>query len=1149
MIIGLMQVTASSYSQNTRFRLAEQDIQLVKLFERIENNSEYKFFYNNDEVDVSVEIDVNATNEDVFQVLEKALDGLPYTYKVLDNNLIFVHGKEAGSARSKSSSMQKHTISGVVTDNLGEPLPGVNVFEKSNPTNGVITGVDGSYTIELSGPDVVVAFSFIGFTAQEINVAGRSEIQITLVPEDTDLDEVVVTALGIRRDEKSLGYAVTKVGGEELTTVKSTNFTSALSGRAAGVNIVGNSNLGGSNSVVIRGGSSLTGSNQALFVVDGVPVSNSNVNTRDAVRGGGGYDYGNMAADINPEDIESVSVLKGAAATSLYGSRGANGVIVITTKKGTSKDRIGVNINSTVQFDRINTNTLPQYQNQYGGGYGFGPEVEGADGKMYPTVQYSVDESWGPKFDPNIMVMHWDAYDPSDPDNYLKARPWTAPEHGVEGYFQTGVLWVNNVSLDGSTDKGDFRISYTNTDQKGVMPNEKQEKNTFAFNGTLRLNDRLSTTIAANYTKSYTRNRPGLGYDWQNSTSFMGSAGMWMQTNVDYKRLSNYYRKDNGAQKTWNRIGVDEGQPMYWDNPYWTAYQNYPEDTRNRLNGHWSLNYQITDWLSAMGRVTMDHYDFTVETKIASGSKGTAMYDKWVNIASENNYDFMLNFNKTFDKWNVTGMLGASRRENKNEETGYKTKNGLEIPGLYTIHNSVSPEIEKTDRWSHRRVNSLYGTFSVGYMNRYYLDFALRSDWSSTLPMDNCDYQYPSVSGSYIFSEDLKLPWLSFGKLRANWSQTGNDADFAIIYDKFYNANVFDGTVARYRHDNWKNNETLKAEMAETVEIGIDAKFLNNRVGIDFSYYNKRSKNQIIPATVSIATGYYKQYMNVGEKEDKGIELMLSTTPIKNGDFEWNLDLNYSKNQSKVLELAPGVKDHVLNSNGPAIAIRVNEPYPIITGTDFVYDDNGNKVVGSNGRYLKTSAGQKIGEVAPDWRGGISNRFRYKNWSLSSLIDIKIGGELYSETYAAGQTTGILEETVFTNDLGNPVRDPLTADQSSGGVILEGVTEDGQVNTKRISLPTANASWNNPDAKYIHDASFIKLREVSLNYSVPKTFCERFGIYSLSVSVIGRNLAILHKNVDHFDPELIYGASNVQGLEFGSTPSSRSYGFSVKLGF
>ncbi|MBI9064915.1 MAG: SusC/RagA family TonB-linked outer membrane protein [Marinilabiliaceae bacterium] len=1180
MIIGLMQVTASSYSQNTRFRITEQDIQLEKLFEQIEKNSEYKFFYNNDEVDVSVQIDVAASNEDVFQVLEKAFAGLSYTYKVLDNNLIFVHRTNVGAEQRTGSAMQTHTVTGKVTDDKGEPLPGVNVFEKSNPTNGVITSIDGSYSIELSGADAVVSFSFIGFTSQEINVAGRTEIQITLVPEDTDLDEVIVTALGIKREEKSLGYAITKVDGEELTKVKSANITSALSGRTPGVNIISSGNLGGSSNVVIRGGSSITGDNQALYIVDGVPISNRCVVGRETSRGAGGYDYGNAASDINPEDIETISVLKGGAATAIYGSRGANGVILITTKSGKTTDRIGVSISSSVSFDKVNKATLPNYQTEYGGGANWkthmadgdhgwaifkdGFRVRNIDGEDYQVIDYGTDESWGPKFN-DQMVLHWDSFDPSDPDRYLKPRPYKAYAN-PEKYFETGVLWVNSVALDGASDKGNFRVAFTNLDQNGTLPNDKLERNTLAFNGSLNLNEKLRTSVNASYTKTYTRNRPGTGYDEGNRTSFMASTAMWMQTSVNYADLENYKRSDTGEQKTWNRTSYNNSTPVYWDNPYWTVYENYPEDTRNRITGAWSVAYDITPWLTAQGQLTIDHSDFKIESRVAHGSwQKDANYAKDIRLETENNKSLNFNFNKQINEdLHLMGMIGMSRRDNSYEVDGFSTVAGLTIEDYYSVNNSTSPEKATTDYEEKTRVNSVYGTASIGFKNTYYLDLTARNDWSSTLPENNNSYFYPSVSGSVIFSNLIDVDAISFGKVRASWAQVGRDADFAQLNDPYYIYKRSFGNVARYKLGTWKRNDNLKPEIATTFEIGLAMKFLNNRIGLDLAVYDKVSKNQIIPGTVSLATGYYKQYMNAGEKTNKGIELAIMATPVKTENFKWDLNLNWSKDVSKVVKLAPGIPTHVINSYDVEVAAVEGEQYGALIGTDYEYTSDG-VVINSDGQYAQAKGRHIIGNITPDWRGGITNTFTYKNWSLNTLIDIKMGGDLYSRTYHWGMASGILEETVVRNELGNSVRDDINYDDdgnlmpNSGGIVLDGVVvttrdADGNAtawepNTKRISGYNYGAQWDRPNKASIFDASYVKLREVALNYNLPKSLINRWGIGNVQVSIIGRNLAILHRNYKHADPEQTYGAGNVQGLDIGSMPTTRSVGASVKLNF
>ncbi|MCD8409249.1 SusC/RagA family TonB-linked outer membrane protein [Tenacibaculum finnmarkense] len=1042
---------------------------------------------------------------------------------------------------------QEKTISGVVSDESGG-LPGVSIIIKGT-TTGVETDFDGNYSINAKQNDILV-FSFVGKATQVKTVGASNKINVVLADDANLLNEVVVTALGIKREKKSLGYAVSQVKGDDLNKAKSPSVTSSLSGRVAGVNITSSSNMGGSTNVVIRGGSSLTGSNQALYVIDGVPVSNASVGSGDTQRGAGGYDYGNLASDINPEDIESVSILKGASAAVLYGSRGANGVILITTKKGKKSKGLGVTISSSLTVDQINEDTLPNYQNQYGGGGNWTNSIGDfntvtINGKDYLTPQYNEDISWGPKFDPSIQVLHWDAFDPTDTKNYLKTRPWVAPKNGPEAFFKAGFLKVNNISLEGGSDNGNFRVSYTNTDQEGTIPNSELQKNTIAFNGALNLSDKLSTSVNVQYINTTAQNRPGTGYDSSESLSFMASAGMWMQTNVDYDRLKNYTNGD-GSMKTWNRSSATDGTAKFWNNPYWTVNKNVPEDSRDRFIGNWTVNYELNDWLSAMGRMSIDHYDFTIEEKIANGSFGTSRYNKSIRTGTERNYDGMLNFNKDVsDKFNITGLVGVGRRINTTKGLSVGTVGGLVIDDLYTIANSRSAEIKKSDWESKKMLNSVYSTVSFGYDNMLFLDLSARNDWSSTLAEGNNSYFYPSVSTSFIFSKVLKADFLSFGKIRANWASVGNDAPFSVLNDTYYNYGNFGDKTFRYGIRGTKNNPDLQAEKLNSYELGLDLKMFKNRVGVGFSYYNKKSTNLIIPGTVSYGTGYSKEYGNSGEKEDKGFEVELNATVVKTDNFAWNTGINWSTNKSKVIALTPGIDSHILNSNGVAVVAKVGQPYGLLVGTDYIYDDKGNKVV-ENGLYKKSQSDQVLGDVNPEWRAGFTNSFTYKRFTLNTLIDAKIGGDLYSLTHYWGTGTGILEGTTGVNSDNIDIRKPIA---EGGGLILPGVNTDGTKNDTRVSAFDAYYYDNNPHKGSVFDASYVKLREVSLSYSFPTETLEKINLTSLSLSVIGRNLAILHRNIDHIDPEATYGTGNVQGLDIGTLPTTRSFGFSVKLGF
>ncbi len=1174
----LQAFTDVSYSQKTNISLQLENVKIEQVLDHIEDQSEFFFLYNTKLIDVEKNIDINVKEIKISEVLDQIFDE-DVKYTVFDKQIVL-------SPNQKSQ--QKNTISGTVfsADDM-TALPGVSVMVKGTD-RGEATNADGKFTVNASVGEILVV-QFIGMISQEITVKDKNDLKIYLRADAVSMTEVVVTALGIKREEKSLGYAVSKVGGDDLNRAKSPSVTSSLSGRVSGVNITSSGTMGGSTNVVIRGGSSITGNNQALYVIDGVPISNRSVNSRDQNRGGGGYDFGNAASDINPEDVESVSILKGASATALYGSRGANGVILITTKKGVSKDRIGVSLSTSYTFDKINESTLPDYQTKYGGGSikRWIKDVDGnwlyadnsiarktkIDGIIYEYPDYSTDESWGRKFDPNIKVLPWYALDPNDKDNYLKTVPWVNSPNGPEAFFETGVTKVTNIAIDGAKEDSNFRLSYTNTDQTGIMPNSEMKKNMISFNGSMNMTKKLTATVGVQFNNTYTKGRAGQGYDYKFSRAFMASAGQWMQTSVDYEKLKDY-QDVTGKQKTWNRKGLTNHKPQYWDNPYWTAYKNYTEDTRNRIVGNASLNYKINSNLNLTGRATIDHYDFTVEQRIAKGSFATSYFGKDLRIESEYNFDLMLNFNKDLSSdISVNGNVGASKRQNKYQRIGTGSKNGLVVEDLFTTANSRSAEIGSSDDRSRTEVQSVFATASISYKKMLYVDVSARNDWSSTLPSDENSFFYPSISSSFIFSELIESDFLTFGKLRANWAIVGTDAPFSVLYDKLFNEDTYNG-LTRYGQSNTRNNSFLKPELSTSYELGLNVKFFNNRLGLDLSYYNKKSTNQIIASTVPYSTGYQYRYVNSGEKQDKGFELELNAAPIKTNDFVWDVNINWSKNISKVVKLADGVDTYTINGNGVNVVAREGEEYGSLMGTDYTYTTSGEKVLTSDGRYYMDETQKIIGNISPDWRAGVSNRFTYKGFTVSALVDIKMGGDLYSKTSSYGNTSGILKETAGNNELGNPVRNDVVYEKNdageitgygstSGGYLSDGVlatsSKDANGNTiwtksgttkKRVSAYNYHASTiAEIDKAHIYDASFVKLREVSISYSLPKSMIKKVKLTNVSFAIIGRNLAILHRNIDHIDPEVTYGSGNMQGLDIGSLPTTRSIGFSVKVAF
>lgn len=1072
---------------------------------------------------------------------------------------------------------QTKTISGKVTssqDGLG--IPGVTIQIKGT-TIGAITDIDGNYSINVSPSHKTLVFSYVSMKTTEVAIGTQTKIDVVLDPDVVQIDEVVVTALGISREKKSLGYATQEVEGDALSTVKRDNLINALSGRAAGVQVRGTNNMGGSANIVIRGTKSLTQNNQALFVVDGVPVNNDNTNNAGQISGRSGFDYGNAASDINPDDIESMNILKGAAATALYGSRAANGVIIITTKKGKKqlggKRAYGVTISSSINTGFLDKSTFPKYQQSYGAGYGtyyysdtthptlgYHPgfeyyyDVDG-DGQLDYTVPTYEDASYGEKFDASLMLYQWDAYDPASP-NYMKKTPWLAAENGPEYFFQNPMTLNNSVEVAGGSEKSTFRLAYTNFDQKGLMPNSSLKRNNFLFNGSYDVSKDITVTASANYTKTDGLGRNSTGY----SDNIVSSFRQWMQVNVDYKMQEELYNKTH-RNITWNPNSPFDLAPAYWDNPFWVRNENYETDMRNRIIGFVMVDWRITDHFSLMGRASVDTYDELQEERKAVGSGSgefgvkrpdvTSGYSRFQKNFSEANYDLMLNYKNQFtEDLSLTAFVGTNIRRSIVDQVYASTDGGLIVPDLYSLSNSVNPMLNPEELYSIIGVNGYFASASLGFMNTFFLDATFRRDISSTLPVDERAYNYPSISGSWIFSNMFESDWLQLGKLRAGYAQVGNGAPFASTKDT-YTQNTTFGTTALFSLPSTKNNEELVPERTHSLEAGLELITFNKRLGADLSVYKTNTVNQILPVTISTGTGRSAMFVNAGEIQNKGVELQLFGAPVATKDFRWDVILNWSKNVNEVVSLKDDIKNLQIASlqGGVTINARVGEPYGTIQGTDYVYT-NGQKTVGANGYYLRSSTSDKIlGNINPDWNAGLSNKFSYKNWAASFLVDWQQGGSVFSLDLYYGMATGLYEETVFTNDLGNPVRNLIS---EGGGLILEGVFEDGTPNTKRVEGADYRVFGysRNPNAAFVYDASYVKLREVVLSYSLPSSLVSKVNwIQGATFSVVGSNLWIMYKKLPHADPEASQSSGNVQGWQSGVMPSTRNVGFSINLQF
>ena len=1035
------------------------------------------------------------------------------------------------------SAAMAQSVSGKVTDGAnGEGLPGVAVVVEGSNT-GVMSDMDGMYRIQAATGDVLT-FSFVGYNTVRKEVTGAT-MDVAL-ESGVALDEVVVTALGISREKKALGYSVQELGNDAFTDAKTENVVRSLTGKIAGVQVTSGTAIGSSSKVLLRGASSITGNNQPLFVVDGVPMDNADYSSGNQQRSVGGYDYGNAIQDLNPDDIESVSVLKGPAAAALFGSRASNGAIVITTKSGkgyqsSGKRGIGISVNSGVAFN--NVFVLPTYQNSYGGG----PSQAWADtidGQFVPD--YALDGSWGPALD-GTPVRHWDSwYDYEGDEGFGELRPWEPTPNDIDQFFQTGVTLSNNVSVTGATDESSFRLSYTNHDQTGVYENSSLDRNTLSFSGSQQVSEDLEASVTANYVQQQGKGRPLTGY----GESVMSQFTQWYHRQLDMDRLRNYKNPD-GTQRTWNRLSPTNPDPNYFDNPFWERYENVQNDQRDRVFGNITMKYKINDVFSLMGRALSDFYIDRREERIAVGGVRESSYSETTRQLQETNLDAYLNFaDDLSDDLNLTGFVGVNQRIRNYKRLNAYTLGGLNTPGLYTVNNGADG-YEVGDFTSQKKVNSVLASASFGYQRKYYVDITGRNDWSSALPAENNSYFYPSATASYILSEDLDVDAISFAKVRLGWAQVGNDTD-PYRTSTTYAVNTNFGNSGSATIPNAQNNPNLRPEKTSSWEAGVELNLFLDRVRFDFTYYNSTTEDLIFNVPVSASSGYSSAVLNAGKTNNKGIELSLAASVVETNDLTWNVGVNFAKNKNELIELAEGIENIRYTSLfGVSLEARPGQPLGTFYGYDYQYDDNGNKLVGDNGFYLRTDEVVPLGTILPNFTGGVYTTLDYKNLSFYALVDFQDGGSLHSYSNQWGKYSGTLEGTVFDED-GNDMRAPGYA-----GVVVEGVNATtGAVNDVAVN-PQTHFFLNQGyviHAADQYDASFVKLREMRLDYSMPADMVEGTPFSNVSIGVFGRNLAILHKNVPHLDPEVATSASNVQGFEGGQLPAERTIGVNIKFG-
>lgn len=1058
---------------------------------------------------------------------------------------------------------QVTTVRGIVTtEEDGEPVIGASVIVKGTSL-GTVTDVNGRF--ELSGlpPSATrLLISYISLMAKEVAIA--PQVSVTLKSDTHLLDEVVVTALGISREKKALGYTAQEVKQDALVQGKDNNLLNSLSGKIAGVRITNTQGDVGSSRIVIRGETSIAGENQPLFIVDGIPVDNSQLNARSS-----GRDFKNAIADLNPEDIKTLTVLKGPNAAALYGARAAHGAIVITTKGGDKRQKgIGITLHSSTQVSFVAT--LPEFQNLFG--QGAGGRFSYVDGKG-AGVNDGVDESWGPRLDIGLLIPQFDS--PLDADGNRVATPWVSHPNNVRDYFRMGISTNNGISVARGDDKYQFRVGYNYEKQVSIVPDAGTNKTNISLNTDYHLAKWIVVGATANYIVYTAPSLPGSatpsGSNVRSNSPMLQF--LWFGRQVDTNSLKADYTRN------WNS--------SYYDNPFWSTSYNTQSQERHRLIGDLHAEFRLTDGLNVRFRTSTDWYNDRRKSKVKWGSAGAGSpygsYAEDAYTVKENNTEVLATYIKQLNKnWGIDALLGFNVR-NKQYENNYQAAPRLAVADLYTLTNSRDPLTSSNDFYRLRQYG-LYGSIQLDYRRWAFLNITGRNDWSSTLPVDNNSYFYPSVTASVLLSEAFgwRSKAVNYLKIRGGWSQVGADANPYQLATVFTSETAFNGNPLQ-SSSTIGMNPNLKPEKTSSIEAGFEAAFWDNRLCLDFTYYKTDSRNQILKLATTAASGYTSQVRNAGHIRNRGYEIQLGAVPIQTSKgFRWNLDLNYGANSSKVVKLDDEglITSYRLYSSGIQILASVGEAYGTLFGTSYVRDANGNVVVDANGLPKISTTNKTLGKFTPDWTGGISNTFSYRSLSLSFLIDASVGGSIFSNTNKTGKYTGVLANTLsgrdaehgglwyYTAAMGNNVRLPESPSYSvssdglyyaqvngqstrvyQDGIMVEGVTESGSKNEEVVSAEKYYHRIYSIAEANVYDASYVKLREVALSYRLPRLWTQKLHLQEASVTLTGRNLWTIYKSVPNIDPESALTTGNAQGVEAYSLPTTRSFGVNLSVKF
>lgn len=1007
---------------------------------------------------------------------------------------------------------------GVVIDATGEPVIGASVVVKGKTGAGTVTDIDGNFTLKNVKKGETLRITSLGMTPVEV-VYNGSNVKVTLKDDSKALDEVVVTALGIKRERKSLGYAIQDVKGDAILNSHENNVANALTGKIAGVQITRSSNgPGGSSKIQLRGNNSVTGLNQPLIVVDGVPMDNfTGADNNDYWNPSA--DMGNGLSDINPEDIESMSVLKGASAAALYGSRAGNGVILITTKSGRQTKGLGITVTGTVSAESIFMK--PDVQTTYG---------QGTQGVYNSTSGLS----WGPRIEGQEYV-RWDG-------QKVKMQSYD----NLDNYYGTGTELQENVTLSQQYGKTSIYASMTNMNNKSMTPGAKLNRTNLMLRGVTSFgkNDAWTFDGKVQYIRNKANNRPVSGNNSNNS-----ALGLFtFPTTLDIRDFENCI-DENNEMVWWNKDG---------NNPYWMSKYSLSDDSRDRFLMNASLKYKVLSWLTAEIKAGTDMYTLEATRRVYSGNSNvTTLYEQNINHFYENNFSYLLTATKDniFDKFGGTVTFGGNLMATK--KTGMKgLASKLVIPNKFSLNNGEN-KADISETYTQKKINSLYGTVGINYDGWAFLDATFRNDWSSALSKENRSFFYPSVSASWLFGEMFnkigkKMPsWFSFGKIRASYAEVGNDMDPYQLYNLYSTSPDSHGGITA-SSSNTLYNKNVKNELIKSYEVGVELKFLNNRLGLDFAWYKSNATNQLMNLPVNSLSGYNYKKINAGDIQNTGIELMAYATPIRTKDFEWTINYNISHNNNTIKDLYDGVDRYQLGGydNIRIYAIKGGK-YGEIWGTKFLRVEDGQYkgqlLLTSDGLPQATSEMEKIGDQQATCNMGLTNSFSYKGWNLSFQIDARIGGEIFSGTNAMMQRSGTAAATAPG---GKRVDDMVVAGvykDASGNY----VQNTNKVTTQQYWNAVAGTGNMGIGEANIYSASNIRLRNVSLGYNVPSSILAKTNfIQSLKAGFTVTNVFMIHSNMNGIDPESVFATStNATGFEYAGIPTTRSFVFNVSIGF